>query len=126
MVDESRIAESCDEGKTWEKKGKVMFDNYPKVTQDPDILVLDEGTYKLFFSTQDERKMRQWIASASSEDGLNFKIDKGERIEPSFDKTRAVDPDIIKLPDGRYRMYYGEGSFTDDNFNLLSAISETK
>lgn len=122
VIDESRIAESCDEGLSWQKIGKIMFDNYPEVVQDPDIVRLDNGKYKLFFSTQDFERTRQWILSANSDNGINFKIDSGERINPSSGSKRAVDPDIIKLADGTYRMYFGESSTWDD-FDIFSAIS---
>lgn len=124
VIDESRIAESCDEGLSWQKKGKIMFDVYPEVTQDPDIIQLDNGKYKLFFSTQNFERTRQWILSASSEDGINFKIDSGKRIEPALGKTRAVDPDVVKLPDGTYRMYYGESFTFSGDFDIFSAISK--
>ncbi len=123
VIDESRIAESCDEGLTWQKIGKIMFDVYPEVVQDPDIIRLENGKYKLFFSTQDFERTRQWILSAESDDGINFKIDSGERINPSSGNKRAVDPDVIKLPDGKYRMYFGESS-SWDNFDIMAAVSE--
>ncbi len=122
VIDESRIAESCDEGLTWQKIGKIMFDNYPEVVQDPDIIRLEDRKYKLFFSTQDFDRTRQWILSAESDDGINFKIDSGERINPSPGNKRAVDPDVINLPSGKYRMYFGESS-SWENFDIFSAIS---
>lgn len=122
VIDESRIAESCDEGLIWQKKGEIMFDVYPEVVQDPDIIRLENGKYKLFFSTQDFDRTRQWILSAESDDGINFKIDLGERLNPSLGNKRVVDPDVVKLPDGKYRMYFGESS-SWDNFDIFSAIS---
>lgn len=124
VVDESRIAESCDEGLSWQKKGKIMFDVYPEVVQDPDIIELEDGQYRLFFTTQNLERDEQWVLSASSDDGFNFKVDEGKRIEPAFEKVRAVDPDLVKLPDGTYRMYYGESFTFDGDFDIFSAISK--
>ncbi len=120
VIDESRIAESCDEGLTWEKKGKIMFDVYLDVVQDPDIIRMEDSTYKLFFSTQDLERTKQWVISASSEDGINFKLEPG-KIE-SLGGKRAVDPDVVKLKEEGYRVYYGE-SKTWEDFNIMSAIS---
>lgn len=123
VIDEIRIAKSCDEGLTWQKEGKIMFDIYPEVAQDPDIIMLEDGTYKLFFSAQNPERTKGWIVSASSEDGINFKIG-GKIIEPSAGITHAMDSDAIRLPDGRYRLYYSEGNMPYPEPNILSAISK--
>jgi len=123
-VDEIRTAKSCDEGLTWQKEGKIMFDVYPEVAQDPDIIQLEDETYKLFFSTQNFERTKGWIVSASSEDGINFMIE-GKIIEPTTGVTHAMDTDATKLLEGRYRLYYSEGNLSYPNFtpNILSAIS---
>lgn len=123
VIDESRMAESCDDGLTWEKKGKIMFDIYPDVAQDPDIIRLEDGTYKLFYSTQDLHRTKQWIVSASSEDGVSFKTESGERIGLLSGIARVVDPDVVELADGKYRMYYGQSTSYEGSFNLMSAVS---
>jgi hypothetical protein len=122
-IDEIRAAKSCDDGLTWEKEGKVMFDIYPEVAQDPDIIMLEDGTYKLFFSAQNPERTEGWIAGASSEDGINFKVE-GKMIGPSAGVTHAMDADAIKLPDGRYRLYYSEGNLPHPEPNILSAVSQ--
>ncbi len=124
VIDEIRMAKSCDEGLTWEKEGKIIFEFYHDVAQDPDIIQLEDGTYKLFFSAQDFYRRKGWIEIASSEDGINFKVDGEKRIEPSHGETHAMDIDVIKLPDGTYRAYYSEGTFPNPKSNILSAISQ--
>jgi hypothetical protein len=59
--------------------------------------------------------------SASSIDGINFIVDEGKRIQSSPGNNMVVDPDVVKLPDGKYRMYYGETS-TGMEFRINSAI----
>ncbi|MFH1065268.1 MAG: hypothetical protein V1734_02060 [Nanoarchaeota archaeon] len=122
-IDEIRFAESCDEGLNWNKKGKVKFDIRPEIAQDPDTIRLGDGTYKLFFSVQNSDRTAGWIESASSEDGINFKLDAGKRIEPTHGEKHAMDIDVIKLPDGTYRAYYSEGTLPNPKPNILSAIS---
>jgi len=86
-------------------------------------VVLHEGRYYLFHVDGDLDHMRSWVAEsperlhrqgvpglgalalAVSDDGLTF------RQEPSFEvvglvRGMAVDPDVVRLPDGRWRMYY--------------------
>jgi hypothetical protein len=49
-------------------------------------------------------------------------MDEGKRVQPSVGNDMIVDPDVVKLPDGRYRMYYGESS-KGMSFRINSAIS---
>ena len=52
----------------------------------------------------------------------NIVVDEGKRIRPSSGNNMVVDPDVIILPDERYRMYYGETS-DGMTFRINSAIS---
>ncbi len=123
VIDEIRTAKSCDEGLTWQKEGKIIFDTHPDVAQDPDIIQLEDGTYKLFFSVQNPERTRGWIESASSNDGINFKAER-KIVEPSAGVTHTMDADAIKLPDGKYRLYYSEGNLPNPQPNILSLVSE--
>ena len=118
----SATALSSDEGLTWTKETNLEL--FRKVAIDLDIVLLDDGTYKLFFTTfADEFGFgEQWVMSASSTDGVNFVIDEGKLIEPNTSGGLVTDPDVIKIDNG-YRMYYGE--FKKDGYesNILSAFS---
>jgi len=118
----SATALSQDNGVTWMKEGNL---DLGRIAIDPDIIRLDDGSYKLFFTTFDSEFGigKQYVMSASSTDGITFVLDNGKRLEPSLGKELVVDPDIIRLPDGSYRMYYGETG-TDMLFDIYSAISE--
>jgi len=117
----SAIAVSDDDGMTWTKEKNL---DLKRIAVDPDIVILDDGTYKLFFTTFDSEwgKGEQYVMSASSIDGINFIVDEGKRIQPSSGNNMVVDPDVIKLPDGKYRMYYGETN-TGMLFMINSAVS---
>ncbi|MFH1234719.1 MAG: hypothetical protein V1493_03845 [Candidatus Diapherotrites archaeon] len=118
----SAIAVSEDEGLTWTKEKNLDFG---RIAIDPDIVALEDGTYKLFFTSFDHifGEGEQYMMSASSLDGIEFTLDEGKRLRPGKENGLVVDPDVVSLPDGKYRMYYGE---TGDgmNFNILSAASD--
>ncbi len=117
----SAIAISDDEGISWVKEKNLELE---RIVIDPDIVRLDDGNYKLFFTSFDSEfgKGEQYVMSASSIDGTNFVLDEDKRIRPNPENDMVVDPDIIQLPDGRYRMYYGESS-NGMLFKIYSAVS---
>ncbi len=117
----SATALSNDEGLTWAKETNLKL---RKVAIDPDVILLDDGTYKLFFTTFADGFGfgEQWVVSASSTDGINFAIDEGKIIEPSTSGGLVTDPDVIKADNG-YRMYYGEFKKSEYESNIMSAFS---
>jgi len=117
----SATALSHDEGITWVKEKNL---DLGRIVVDPDIVKLEDGSYKLFFTTFDYQfgMGEQYVMSATSYDGVSFTLDSGKRLEPSPGRILVVDPDIVKLPDGSHRMYYGEMQ-DDGSFNIYSAIS---
>ncbi len=117
----SATALSNDEGMTWAKETNLEL---RKVAIDPDIVLLDDGTYKLFFTTfADEFGFGdQWVMSASSVDGVDFEIDEDKVIEPGTPSGLVTDPDVIRTDNG-YRMYYGEFKKGEYESNIMSAFS---
>ncbi len=117
----SATALSSDEGMAWAKETNLEL---RKVAIDLDILRLDDGSYKLFFTTfADEFGIgEQWMMSAGSVDGINFVLDEGKIIEPGTSGGLVTDPDVIRIDNG-YRMYYGEFGAGEMNSNILSAFS---
>ncbi len=117
----SAIALSSDEGLTWAKQKSI---DLGRIVIDPDIVQLYDGSYTLFFTTFDEEfgVGTQYIMSASSTDGFTFTLDDGKRLEPDEGHMLLLDPDIIELSDGSYRMYYSEMQ-QDETIIILSAIT---
>ena len=117
----SATALSQDEGLSWTKEGNM---DLGRIVIDPDIIRFDDGNYKLFFASFDSQfgVGDQYIMSASSSDGLTFTVDSGKRLEPISENNNLLDPDIILLPDGSYRMYYSEMQ-NNGPVQIKSAIS---
>jgi hypothetical protein len=88
------------DGLTWVEEG-LRFQNMGSPcngwTSVPDAIRLRDGGVRIYFVCD---KMLNAVASIISQDGLNFKLEEGLRLK------RAVDPNVIRLPDNTYRMFY--------------------
>jgi hypothetical protein len=95
------VARSGD-GKAWEKLGMVQFSNIGNIVPvDPDVIELDDGRLRMYFYDIAVREIEHPIYSALSSDGINYLLEPGVR----FKAENIYDPDVIRLKDGRYRMY---------------------
>lgn len=93
---------------TWTKGDFAVKGTYA----DADIVQVDAKTWRMYYATQPEVKGNNFeVYSATSTDGKTWKQETGTR------KTMATFPEVIKLKDGRYRMYYQSAGV------LKSAIS---
>src|SRR3990170_1404994 len=84
----------------WEEEGVIFSD--PTI-HNVEVIPLSDGQYRMYFHQVAEMK------SAISSDGQNFTIEEGVRFQGSM-------PSLVKLLDGRWRMYYqalenGKGVF---------------
>jgi predicted GH43/DUF377 family glycosyl hydrolase len=83
----------------WESGGIVLAGNYA----DPEVVKVNEKEYRMYFGKSPESLKegeRPKIYSAISSDGITWREETGIRLE------FATFPDVIKLPDGRWRMYF--------------------
>ena len=81
----------------WKAGGAAIPGKYADV----DIVDIGNGKYRLYYSAEPEiSDFKGQVYSAVSSDGINWNQESGERME------WATFPSIIKLPDGRYRMYF--------------------
>ncbi|MBI5652758.1 MAG: hypothetical protein HZC40_20275 [Chloroflexi bacterium] len=95
------VAKSAD-GKTWEKLGTVKFAGLGNITPvDPDVIELPDGRRRMYFFNIAKETRENPIHSAISADGINYTLEPGTR----FQQTGIFDPDVIRMKDGRYRMY---------------------
>lgn len=82
---------------SWQKGGVAVDGKYA----DADIVGIDSKTWRLYYAVQPEVQGNNFeVYSSTSTDGKTWKQDSGTR------KTMATFPEVIKLKDGRYRMYY--------------------
>ncbi len=65
------------------------------------------------------------IVSAISDDGLDFRPEPGVRIpqENSFEDYAVYAPEVIRLGDGSYRMYYAAWTYAPMHGRLFTAVS---
>lgn len=122
-------ATSTNDGLTWTREGRVTINGLSAANWvvDPDLVRLSNGSYRMYFATGPDGQSglnSKRIRSATSTDGRTFTLDPGVRVAPLASGDDIVDPDVIQLPDGRYRMYYGY-STAGGNYNLLSSVTST-
>lgn len=81
----------------WQEQGVVI----PGQFADADVVDLGEGKFRLYYAAEPEASnFNGQIYSATSTDGKTWTKEEGTR------KTQAAFPDVISLPDSKWRMYY--------------------
>ena len=123
---------SRDPGLVWKKDKRVMIDpsgpldNFWALT--PNVVKISEG-YRMFYTGVTREKRMQgclgYILSATSFDGVSWIKDTGISVDnfPGGGELWVLCPDVISLPDGRWRMYFqakGLSGF-DKIFSAVSA-----
>jgi predicted GH43/DUF377 family glycosyl hydrolase len=110
----------------WTKESGVRIDigdySYIGVGY-PEIVTLNDGSYRMYFTAYEKMYSNYRILSAISVDGINWTKETGVRInnDTSFDSHYAYAPDVIKLANGTYRMYYT--GYNGYYYHILSAVS---
>jgi len=101
--------EVSDATKTWKVGGSVIGGAFA----DADVVTLGNGQHRMYYSVESETPdFHGQVYSAISSDGINWIQEAGER------KSLMTFPDVVSLPDGRFRMY-----FQNRNHVIASAIS---
>jgi hypothetical protein len=115
-----RSASSEDGGLSWRVEPGVRIGEGDRGFSSPRLINLDDGRYRLYFS---ERGVG--IISALSVDGLEFQEEEGIRIRRGdrYDAFTAFAPEVLRIADGAYRMYYS-GYSAADRAQILTAFSE--
>lgn len=99
---------SRSEEEIWKEEKQVISGMYG----DADVVKLDDGRYRMYYSVSPETPNNQLeMLSAISEDGINWTPEEGVRMK------WAVFASVLKLADGRWRMYY------QNNRQIKSAVS---
>ncbi len=100
--------------------------------QAPCIVALPEGGYRLFYTAVGPAKpfpeCQGYILSARSGDGVNFQTEPGIRIAPRLEiphmNRRVLAPSVVRLADGRWRMYFESRGPASTPTVIASAISQ--
>jgi predicted GH43/DUF377 family glycosyl hydrolase len=132
-IGEVKVEVTDGKGKeVWIKEEGVRLEldgtySYYALSCNSDIIQLSNGSYRMFYTQlygkSSEGAYLGNILSAISIDGLNWQKEEGVRVDygGTYDLYEAFSPDIVRLPDGTYRMYY-TGSAPNHYF-ILSATS---
>ena len=125
--------ERCpDPGVAFEKDSGAAIDLDPTFPRSrvlcPRAFELEDGAYKLLFMEYGRfcpTGVNGVIVSASSRDGMTWERDGKICVGPNppFATHRTLAPDVVRLPDGRFRMYF-EGRSGNHSDVILSALSE--
>ncbi len=125
--DHTESARSLDEGMTWIREGDLVIQGLSsgQWVVDPDLMALVGGQFRLFFVTPPDGVAglsNKRIKSALSSDGLTFVLETGDRVGVENGQQDLVDPDVVQLTDGTYRMYFGKTEGTGGTYDLKSAV----
>jgi hypothetical protein len=94
------VPEQTETPLTWKAKGVAVSGKYA----DAEVIVLNDGKYRIYYSEEPEVSgFSGKLYSAISSDGVIWMQESGTR------KEWATFPSIIKLSDGKYRMYFQNG-----------------
>lgn len=118
-------ATSTDNGLTWTRDGPLTISGLA-VSQRPadvDVVQLASGNYRAYFaaSASSGGNSNSRIFSAVGTDGRTFTLEYGERAGDGT--TYKLDPDVVLLGTGKYRMYFSEATTTAGPFTIKSALS---
>ena len=115
-----RSAISDDGGLEWTVEDGVRIDDPNGSFHAPRLIYLDDGRCRLYFS---ERGVG--INSALSDDGLAFEREPGVRLRggSTYDAFTAFAPEVLRIRDGGYRMYFS-GYSASTRAQVLGAVSE--
>jgi len=104
------LAKSMD-GLNWVKTGIILADQ----ASVPEIIVDHDGNLRVYYVDW----FNGGLSVAISSDGENWVYRRVEGLTPEW-----VDPDVVLLPDGRYRLYASYMPLDGDQDRIVSAISE--
>jgi hypothetical protein len=114
------------DGLSWTKEAGIRVNfggTYDSIRiEHIDLMILLDGTYRMYYSGYDGAHYR--ILSAVSSDGLTWTKEGGVRIDVggAYDSLHALSSVTIRIPDGRYAMFYC-GHSAEWAAQTLSAIS---
>ena len=138
MIDDITLLKSVhfierDPGLDWVKDPEVSIELDTSLDSQgiltPNVLRLPQGGFRMYYTgigpARPVQESQGYILSASSDDGISWRKEPGIRMdvhEPHA-TLRVLCPDVIPLPDGRWRMYF-EARTPNRPTVILSAVSD--
>ena len=110
-------AVSQDEGKTWVHK-LIHIDISDGHAADPTVVITDDGSLRMYLTTELAGDNHRVIRSALSEDGINFYLEGGIRIEEVLGGSYPVASSVLRIGDVWH--LYTLGSFGSKNSHFVS------
>lgn len=92
------------DGVTFKPEGRLLLDH----ASVPDAVARADGQVWLYYVNGQPGQHGMWAARVTSGGPLEV---KGCVLLDGRYNPNAVDPDVVRLPDGRYRLFYYEGAF---------------
>lgn len=107
-----RILIACSsDGLSWQKRYTILADQ----ASVPDAIIDKEGNIRVYYCDY----FNGGITVAISKDGENWIYKRVKGLSPEW-----ADPDVVILPDGRYRLYASYFPLVGSQDRIVSAISE--
>lgn len=106
--DKVAVSFSDDDGETWTYPEPINIEEFPENFMrpfDPTIVVLKDGSFRLYFTSKDMSNSPPSIYSAVSHDALNYVFEKGER---SVDKDGGVVDSSAVYWNGEWHLFAHE------------------
>lgn len=102
------------DGKKWESEKMTGFERAPSPETDYlglGVIPRQEGGYRMYYTRKSPSPKYPMtgetrIFSAISEDGLNWQLEPGVRMETAEDRGLNDDPEVIVLQDGTLKMFW--------------------
>lgn len=116
-----RSAVSADGGLEWTPEPGARWEVAGRNFSAPRIVFLSDGRCRLYFV----ERGRGIISAVSDDGGLVFHIEPGVRVAPdgAYDSHAAFAPEILRLADASYVMYYA-GYSQPNRAYILRAVSD--
>ncbi|MSR86372.1 exo-alpha-sialidase [Candidatus Woesearchaeota archaeon] len=92
------VAISNDGGESWVFK-KIIINDAQGNPTDPDVVLLDDGSFRLYFTSQIPGNSDIQTFSALSEDGITFTLEEGSRISAAEEGANVVNVKVMNVED---------------------------
>jgi hypothetical protein len=91
----------------------------------PEVLRLGDGSFRMYYAGWTSEPVHGRIFSATSPDGLSWTKDPEPNVDIGgrWDSEKCSEPCVMRLPDGRYRMFY-EASDSTSTWRILSCTAK--